>query len=58
MTNKQISDQFIVVEASAGSGKTLFGLVKKINKDVIPLNVEDKDSLRETLRVLKENIKC
>ncbi len=42
----------------AGPGKTLFGLVKKINKDVIPLNVEDKDSLRETLRVLKENIKC
>jgi [acyl-carrier-protein] S-malonyltransferase len=31
----------------AGPGKTLFGLVKKINKDVIPLNVEDKDSLRK-----------
>jgi len=41
-----------------GPGKTLFGLVKKINKEVIPLNVEDADSLRDTLKVLKENIKC
>jgi [acyl-carrier-protein] S-malonyltransferase len=35
-----------------GPGKTLCGFIKKINKDVRALNVEDIDSLNNTLKEL------
>jgi [acyl-carrier-protein] S-malonyltransferase len=35
-----------------GAGKILSGLVKQINRDVRCLNVEDSDSLRNTLETL------
>jgi len=35
-----------------GPGKTLCGFIKKINKEVVTLNVEDLDSLNNTLQVL------
>ena len=35
-----------------GPGKTLSGLVKKINKDVTVCRVENKETLEETLRAL------
>ncbi|MFR1710072.1 MAG: ACP S-malonyltransferase [Clostridium sp.] len=43
-------DTFIEV----GPGKSLSGFVKKINKDVKVLNIEDKESIYNTLRHLKE----
>jgi len=39
-----------------GAGKVLTGLIKKINRDVNTLNVEDSLSLQETLQALKEGI--
>lgn len=42
-------DTFIEV----GAGKTLSGLIKKINKDVCVLNVEDAESLENTIRIMK-----
>ncbi|SHJ58454.1 [Acyl-carrier-protein] S-malonyltransferase [Clostridium cavendishii DSM 21758] len=36
-----------------GPGKTLGGFVKKIKRDAIVLNVEDKDSLENTIKVIK-----
>ncbi|MCD8145029.1 MAG: ACP S-malonyltransferase [Oscillospiraceae bacterium] len=36
----------------AGPGKTLCGLIKKINKEVLTLRVEDEDSLNETVAAL------
>ena len=43
-------DTFIEV----GPGKALSGFVKKINKEVKVLNVEDKESIYSTLKYLKE----
>lgn len=43
-------DTFIEV----GPGKSLSGFVKKINKEVKVLNIEDKESIYNTLRHLKE----
>lgn len=43
-------DTFIEV----GPGKSLSGFVKKINKEVKVLNVEDKESVYSTLKYLKE----
>jgi [acyl-carrier-protein] S-malonyltransferase len=44
-------DTFIEV----GPGKTLCGLIKKINSQVRTLHVEDEDSLRETVEALRIN---
>lgn len=38
-----------------GAGKTLSGLIKKISKDVNVYNVQDADSLAETLKGVKAN---
>lgn len=43
-------DTFIEV----GPGKSLSGFVKKINKEVKVLNIEDKESVYNTLKYLKE----
>lgn len=40
-----------------GPGKVLSGFIKKINKDVITLNVEDIDSLNKTIEQLSNNNK-
>ena len=42
-------DTFIEV----GPGKTLAGLIAKINPDVKALNVEDAESLRRTIEEVK-----
>lgn len=42
----------IIVEI--GPGKTLSGLTKKINGDVVTLHVEDHESLEHTIKVLEE----
>lgn len=41
------------VFVEVGAGKTLSGLIKKINKDVRVFNVQDKESLEKTLEELK-----
>lgn len=41
-----------------GPGKTLSGLVKKINHEMHTANVEDAESLQETLSVLKGEVQC
>lgn len=37
-----------------GPGKTLSGLIKKITKEAVPIHVEDKKSLEETISALAE----
>lgn len=39
----------------AGAGKTLSGLIKKINSDVRVYSVEDEESLMNTVKAVKEN---
>ena len=43
-------DTFVEV----GPGKTLSGFIKKINKDIKILNVEDLDSLDKTVKEIKK----
>jgi [acyl-carrier-protein] S-malonyltransferase len=38
-----------------GPGKILSGFIKKINKEVITMNVENMESLNKTLEALKNN---
>jgi len=38
-----------------GAGKTLSGLIKKISKNVNVYNVQDEESLLETIKAVKEN---
>lgn len=45
-------DTFIEV----GPGKALRGFVKKINKSASLLNVEDMDSLKNTIDKIKSNL--
>ena len=37
-----------------GPGKVLSGFIRKINKEVKVLNIQDKESLENTLKILKE----
>jgi [acyl-carrier-protein] S-malonyltransferase len=37
-----------------GPGKTLSSLIKKITKEAVPLHVEDRDSLEQTIASLRE----
>ena len=46
----QGADTFI----ECGAGKTLSGLISKIDKDAKTLRVEDPETLRQTLESLKE----
>lgn len=48
-----ISDGFTEF-IEVGAGKTLCGLIKKINKDVSTYSVEDAETLRETIKALSE----
>jgi len=43
----------IEIFIEVGAGKTLSGLISKISKDVLILNVEDKASLEKTVSVIK-----
>lgn len=45
-------DTFIEI----GPGKVLSGFIRKINKDVRVLNIQDKESLEATLTLLKEEV--
>ena len=38
-----------------GPGKTLSGLVKKINHEMLTMHVEDCESLSKTIEILKEH---
>ena len=48
----------INVFVEIGPGKTLSGLVKKVNHDAIAVNVEDIESLNETIEILKGGSQC
>ena len=48
-----ISDGFEYF-VEVGAGKTLCGLIKRISKDVKTYNVQDAESLKETLKALSE----
>lgn len=52
--NNLIKHQQVTTFIEIGPGKVLSGLIKKINKNVTILNIEDTASLNKTLALLKE----
>jgi [acyl-carrier-protein] S-malonyltransferase len=39
-----------------GPGNTLCGLAKKINHDIATMNIEDYETLKDTIEILKNQI--
>jgi [acyl-carrier-protein] S-malonyltransferase len=39
-----------------GPGNTLCGLAKKINHDIVSMNIEDYETLKDTIEILKNQI--
>lgn len=50
---KDMLDKGVDTFVEIGPGKTLSGFVKKIDKNVKVYNIEDIDSLRETVKIIK-----
>ncbi len=52
---KNLIDEGVTIFIELGTGKTLSSFVKKINKSVTTLSIEDTKSLQKALEILKEN---